>query len=67
MTRVVNELGIGGNQSRQVRGEETNASEPLTTCRKTLGVTKTSCAGISWDQLGGSLLIAQVVTGIKAA
>jgi hypothetical protein len=67
MTGVVNELGNGGRQSRQVRAEETNASEPLTTCRKTLAVIKTSCADISWDQLGGSLLTAQVVTGIKAA
>ena len=64
---VVNEFGKGGTRSRQVSDEETNASEPLITCRKTLAVIKTSCAEYSWDQLGGSLLTAQVVAGIKAA
>jgi len=67
MTGVVNELGKGGTRSRQVRGEETNASEPLITCRKTLDVIKTRGADYNWDQLGGSLPTAQVVTGIKAA
>jgi hypothetical protein len=50
-----------------VSDEETNASEPLITCRKTLDVIKTRCADIAWDQLGRRLLTAQVVTGIKAA
>jgi hypothetical protein len=67
MTRVVNECGKGGTRSRQVSDEETNASEPLITCRKTLDVIKTSGADSIWDQLGGSLPTAQVVTGIKAA
>jgi hypothetical protein len=64
---VVNEWGNGGNESRQVSGEETNASEPPITCRNALDVIKTSCADYNWDQLGGSLLTAQVVTGIEAA
>ena len=62
MTRVVNESGDG-----PVRGEETNASEPLITCRKTLDVIETRCAAIIEDKPGGSLPTAQVVTGIKAA
>ena len=41
MTGVVNEIGKGGLTVRQVSGEETNASEPLITCRKTLAVIKT--------------------------
>jgi hypothetical protein len=67
MARVVNEFGKGGTRSRQVSDEETNASEPLITCRKTLDVIKTSCADNGWEELGGSLPTAQVVTGIKAA
>jgi hypothetical protein len=67
MTGVVNEFGKGGTPSRQVSDEETNASEPPITCRKTLVVIETSCADISWEKLGGSLLTAQAVTGIKAA
>jgi hypothetical protein len=67
MIRVVNELAKGRARLCQVCGEETNASEPLTTCRKTLDVIKTRSADIAWDQLGRSLLTAQVVTGIKAA
>jgi hypothetical protein len=66
MAGVVNELEKA-EDIRQVRGEETNASEPLITCRKTLDVIKTSCAGINWDEHGGSLPTAHAVTGIKAA
>jgi hypothetical protein len=50
-----------------VGAEETNASEPLITCRNTLDVIETRGADISWDELGGSLPTAQAVTGIKAA
>ncbi len=67
MTGVVNEFGKGGTRSRQVSGEETNASEPLITCRNTLDVIKTSCADYSWEKLGGCLLTAQAVAGIEAA
>ena len=48
-------------------GEETNASEPLMMCRNTLDVIETRCTDIIWDELGGCLLTARVVTGIKAA
>ena len=67
MMQVVNESAKGRARLCQVSSEETNASEPLTTCRKTLGAIKPRCADIAWDQLGRSLLTAQVVTGIKAA
>ena len=67
MTGVVNEFGKGGTRSRQVSDEETNASEPLITCRNALDVIKTSGADYRWEKLGGSLLTAQAVAGIKAA
>jgi hypothetical protein len=50
-----------------VSDEETNASEPLITCRKTLDAIKTSGAETNWEELGRSLLTAQVVAGIKVA
>jgi len=50
-----------------VRGKETNASEPLITCRKPLDVIETRCADIIWEERGGSLPTAHAVTGIKAA
>lgn len=67
MTQVVNESAKGRTPFCQVGVDETNASEPLTTCRKTLDAIETSCADINWDQLGGSLPTAQAVTGKKAA
>jgi hypothetical protein len=67
MTLVVNESAKRQNVILSGMGEEANASEPLMTCRNTFDVTETRCADIIWDKLGGCLLTARVVTGIKAA
>jgi len=44
-----------------------NVSEPLMKCRKSVDDIKTRPWLWSWDELGGSLLTAQVVSGMKAA
>ena len=67
MTRVVNESAKGETRSRQVRAGQTNASEPLITCRNAQGVIKTSLAEVGWEECGGSLPTARTVTGIEAA
>jgi hypothetical protein len=44
-----------------------NVSEPLMKCRKRLDDIKTRPCVWPWDEPGGSLLTAQVVSGMKAA
>ena len=65
---VVSVDGNGGARLRQVRVKETNASEPLMTCRN---VSK-RCRNRDLDfcpatQVGGSLLTGQLTSGMKAA
>lgn len=64
---VVSELGKGRVQPDQVRVEETNASEPLMTCRKRRDDVETTGESLSWDKLGGCLLTARAASGMKAA
>jgi hypothetical protein len=52
---------------RQVRAKKANVSEPLMTCRKRIDDIKTEESRYLGSSLGGSLLTAQVVSGIKVA
>jgi hypothetical protein len=47
--------------------KETNASEPLKKCRNSIGEIKTEGIRYFGINLGGNLLTAQMVSGIKAA
>jgi hypothetical protein len=51
--QVVSVVGKGGRKSRQVRRQETNESEPLMKCRKTLDDVKTGPYGRGQDKPGG--------------
>ena len=64
---MVSVVGKGGEILRQVRLEETNASEPLMTCRKRRNGVKTGGLSLLRDKPEGSLLIARVASGMKAA
>jgi len=64
---VVSVTGKGVIKSRHVRIRETNASEPLTKCRNSIGDIKTEGFRHFRDKSGGDLLIAQVVSGIEVA
>jgi hypothetical protein len=46
---------------------ETNTSEPLTTCRKRRDVVKTRGESLTWDKSGRSLITDRTATGMKAA
>jgi hypothetical protein len=46
---------------------ETNASEPLMTCRNDLGGIETGVVSELRDEPGGCLLIGQVVSGMEVA
>jgi len=46
---------------------ETNASEPLKTCRKRRDDVKTEGESLTRDKFGGYLFIAQAASGIKKA
>jgi hypothetical protein len=63
----VSELGKGRVQPDQVCIEETNASEPLMTCRKRRNDVQTTGESLPWDKLGGCLLMARAASGMKAA
>ena len=52
---------------RQVRTGKANVSEPLLTCRKRSGDTKTGVQLLPRDKSGGCLLIGQMVSGMKVA
>jgi len=53
---VVNVAGKVAARLRQARIEETNASEPLMTCRKVINDVKTRPVSLAWDKPKGSLL-----------
>ena len=64
---VVSVKGKGAGIPRQVRTMKTNASEPLMTCRKRRNGVKTGGLSLLRDKSEGSLLIARVASGMKAA
>ena len=53
--------------TRQVRIEETSASEPLMTCRKRRVGVETGEKSLPRDKPGGHLLTVQAASGMKAA
>jgi hypothetical protein len=64
---VVSELGNGWARPGQVRIAESNASEPLMTCRKRRNDVKTEGESLTREQSGGHLFTARMASGIKAA
>jgi RNA-directed DNA polymerase len=64
---VVSELGKGRARPGQVSIEETNASEPLMTCRKRRDDVETTAKSFPWDKLGRCLFMARAASGIKTA
>ena len=65
---VVNVDGKGGARLRQVRIKETNASEPLMTCRNVLNDVETGTrTSVPRIKVEGSLPTAQPASGMKAA
>ena len=64
---VVSVMGKGVINHVMLRIRETNASEPLTKCRNSIGDIKTEGFRHFRDKSGGNLLIAQVVSGMKVA
>lgn len=64
---VVSESGKGREKPCQVRTVESNASEPLMTCRKRRDDVKTGGVSLTRDQSGRNLSTAQVASGMKAA
>ena len=65
---VVSVDGKGGARLRQVRFEETNASEPLMTCRNVSNDVETGTqTSVPRIKIEGSLSTAQPASGMKAA
>jgi len=64
---VVSELGKGRAGPCQVRTVESNASEPLMTCRKRRNGVKTGGESLLRDKSGRHLSTAQMASGMKAA
>jgi retron-type reverse transcriptase len=64
---VVRELGKGRARPGQVGTVESNASEPLMTCRKCRNGVKTGGESLLREQSGGDLFTAQAASGMKAA
>ena len=65
---VVSVAGKGGARLRQVRVKETNASEPLMTCRNVFRWRRNRGPDFCpVTKVGGSLLTAQLAPGMKAA
>jgi hypothetical protein len=52
---------------RQVRTEKANVSEPLLRCRKRSDDIRTGVRSLPWDQSGGYLFTALVVSGMEVA
>jgi hypothetical protein len=50
-----------------VRFKETNASEPLMTCRNVYNRRRNREGWLSRDKVGGNLITAQLASGMKAA
>ncbi|MFM2450243.1 MAG: hypothetical protein RIS44_2693 [Pseudomonadota bacterium] len=65
--QVVSVEAKGGVQLRQVRRQETNASEPLMKCRKTQMMSKLSPLDRERTSAGAKLRAARVASGIEAA
>lgn len=65
---VVSVVGKGGGIRRQVGNKETNASEPLMTCRNVqVGVETGARTSAPLHRSGGSPLTARLAPGMKAA
>jgi hypothetical protein len=64
---VVSETGKGWARPGQVRIVESNASEPLMTCRKRRDDVETRGESLPWDQSGRYLFTVQMASGMKAA
>ena len=64
---VVSVVGKGGRMTRQVRGEKTNASEPLSMRRYTESGIKTGGFWIFQDKPAGYLATGWAVLGVKVA
>ena len=65
---MVSVVGKGGKLFRQVCLEETNASEPLMTCRNVFNDVETGTrTSVPRARVGRCLLTAQPASGMKAA
>jgi len=64
---VVSELGKGRARPGQVRTVESNASEPLMTCRKRRNGVETGGESLLREKSGGNLFTVQAASGMKAA
>lgn len=64
---VASDAGKGAPPVRQVRIKKANGIEPLMTCRKRRDDIKTEASRYLGMSLGGSLLTAQAVSGMKVA
>jgi len=64
---VVSVKEKGAARPRQVRTTETNASEPLMTCRKRRNDVKTGGKSLIREKPEGRLLTARVASGMEAA
>ena len=64
---VVSESGKGGARPCQIRTVESNANEPLMTCRKRRNDVKTGRESLTRDKSGSNLLTGQTASGIKVA
>ena len=64
---VVSESRKGGARPCQIRTVESNANEPLMTCRKRRNDVKTGRESLTRDKSGSNLLTGQTASGIKAA
>jgi len=64
---VVSEIGKGRARPGQVRVVESNASEPLMTCRKRRDDVETGGESLLRDKPGRNLFTAQAASGMKAA
>jgi len=64
---VVSESGKGRARPCQIRTVESNANEPLMTCRKRRNDVKTGRESLAWDKSGSNLFTGQTASGIKVA
>ena len=64
---VVNVVGKVAARLRQARIEETNASEPLMTCRNQINDVETRFAVWAWDKSKMSLFSAWAASGMEVA
>lgn len=64
---VVSESGKGRARPCQIRTVESNANEPLMTCRKRRNDVKTGRESLARDKSGSNLFTGQTASGIKVA